>query len=324
VNNSLTYGKNATLIYSAPFAQTTTNAEFPESNGPLNLVNDNKKGIILHASRTIGDLKLNSKMDIGSNTLNVNSISNVGLNMYITTTDGGILSQSKVGSTPVLFPIGTTTYSPVWVTNTGTADRISVGVVRDNDESTSKGRVRLKWLMSEDQPGDGDYTLQFGWMAAVENTTFKNNRASCAKIYNLTDSKEAGTGNYTTQFAKQPYTAARAGISNLGEFAVGLFNGLPNLIKTTDNAGNGFVLSQNYPNPFNSSTMISFELPERSFVNLKVSNIIGEEVIDLAGKEFPSGLNSVTFDAAQLTKGIYFYTLRAKGFAQTKKMILLK
>lgn len=323
-NNKLAYGKTGTLIYSATFAQTTTDAEFPDLNGPWDLVNDNKKGIILHASRTINDLKLNYKMDIGSDTLSVNTISNVGLNTYITTTDGGILSQTGVGASQVLFPIGTTSYSPVWVTNTGASDRISIGVKRDNDESTSSGRVKLKWIIGEDTPGGGNYALQFGWPSTLENTAFKNNRAKCAKIYNLTDSIEAGTGNYTSQFTKLPYTLAREGIVSLGEFAVGLFDGLTGINETHTLFGNGFVLSQNYPNPVQSSTIINFEIPERSFVNLEVSNFLGEKIVDLASKEFPSGLNSVTFDATHLTKGIYFYTLKAKGFTQTKKMIILK
>jgi hypothetical protein len=322
--NKLAYGKTGTLIYSATFAQTTTDSEFPESNGPWNLINDNKKGIILHASRTISDLKLNYKLDLGANTLSLNSISNIGLNTYITTTDGGQLARTGVGSSQVLFPVGTTSYSPVWITNTGTSDRISVGVVRDTDESSSKGRVRLKWIIGEEVPGGGNYAMQFGWTTAVENTAFKNNRANCSKIYNLTDSIEAGTGNYTTQLTKQPYTVARGGIVGLGEFGVGLFSGLTGLDETRNPYDDGFILSQNFPNPFSSSTMINFELPEKSFVSLKISNLLGEEIADLAGKEYPSGSHSVTFDATHLNKGIYFYTLKANNFAQTRKMILVK
>jgi hypothetical protein len=323
-DNKLSYGKSGSLTYSGANAQTTSDAEFPESDGPSNLIILNKKGLTLHASRTIGDLKLNYKLDILTNTLTLNSISTIGLNVYIATTDGGILSQTGVGASQVLFPIGTTSYSPVWVTNTGTSDRISIGVKRDNDESTSSGRVKLKWSISEDTPGGGNYALQFGWLSTLENTAFKNNRAKCAKIYNLTDSIEAGTGNYTSQFTKTPYTLSREGITSLGQFAVGLFDGLTGINEISDISGKGFVLSQNYPNPFTSSTMINFELPEKSFVNLKVTNLLGEEIAELAGKELPSGLNSITFDATHLTKGIYFYTMKAKDFVQTKKMILVK
>lgn len=322
--NKLSYGKNATLTYSGTNAQTSTDAEFPETDGPSNLVIANKRGLTLHASRKISDLALNYKLGLGTNTLTVDSISNIGLNVYITTTDGGILARTGVGASQVLFPIGTTAYSPVWLTNSGTPDRISVGAIRDTDESASLGRVRIKWSIDEDTPGGGNYNLQFGWGNTAENNAFRSNRANYSRIYNFTDSIEAGSGNYTIQSDLQPYTVSRGGITSLGQFVVGKFSGLTGLFEISDIARNGFVLSQNYPNPFNSSTMIDFELQEKSFVNLKVCNVLGEEIVDLAGKEFQSGLHSVTFDATQLTKGIYFYTMKANGFAQTKKMILQK
>jgi hypothetical protein len=320
--NKLSYGTNATLTYSSTAAQTSTDAEFPETDGPTNLVIANKRGLTLHASRKIKDLALNYKLDLGANTLTVDSISSIGLNIYITTTSGGMLARTDVGASQVLFPIGTSSYSPVWVTNAGTPDRISVGVIRDSDESASSGRVRLKWSIGEDTPGGGNYTLQFGWGNTNESTAFRNNRANYSRIYNFTDSIEAGSGNYTIQSNLQPYTVSRGGITSLGQFVVGMFGGLTGLFETPELARDGFVLSQNYPNPFNSSTRIDFELQETSFVNLKVCNLLGEEIAELAGKEFQSGLHSVTFDATQLTRGIYFYTLKAKGFTQTRKMIV--
>jgi xylan 1,4-beta-xylosidase len=85
-----------------------------------------------------------------------------------------------------------------------------------------------------------------------------------------------------------------------------------------------FVLMQNYPNPFNPVTTIKFEIPKKSFVSLKVYNLLGEEIDELAGREFFTGMHSVIFNASHVASGIYFYTLRVKGFVQTKKMFLLK
>lgn len=322
--NTLSYGEKATLTYSGANAQTTTDAEFPESDGPSRLVIANKRGLTLHASRKISDLALNYKLGIGANTLTVDSISNIGLNVYITTTEGGMLARTGVGTSQALFPVGTSSYSPVWVTNAGTPDRISVGVIRDSDESASSGRVRLKWSIGEDTPGGGNYTLQFGWGNTNESTAFRSNRANYSRIYNFTDSIEAGSGNYTVQSDLQPYTVSRGGITSLGQFVVGMFGGLTGLFETPELSRNGFVLSQNYPNPFNSSTIIDFKLQEKTFINLKVFNLLGEEIVELAGKEFQSGIHSLTFDGAQLPEGIYFYILKAKGFTQTKKMILEK
>jgi len=85
-----------------------------------------------------------------------------------------------------------------------------------------------------------------------------------------------------------------------------------------------YELEQNYPNPFNPSTTIRFTVPEAGLVTLKVYNLLGQEVITLLNEEQTSGVYEVTFDAAQLPSGIYFYSINAGDFVATKKMILLK
>jgi hypothetical protein len=85
-----------------------------------------------------------------------------------------------------------------------------------------------------------------------------------------------------------------------------------------------YKLEQNYPNPFNRATRIDFEIPEETFVSLKVYNLLGQEVAVLAEKEFSAGLHSVTFEASHLVNGMYFYTLRTGDFADTKKMFTIR
>jgi len=85
-----------------------------------------------------------------------------------------------------------------------------------------------------------------------------------------------------------------------------------------------FELEQNYPNPFNPSTTIRFTIPEAGLVTLKVYNLLGEEVATLLNEEQTTGVYEVTFDAAQLSSGIYFYTISSGNFVASKKMILLK
>ena len=87
---------------------------------------------------------------------------------------------------------------------------------------------------------------------------------------------------------------------------------------------NDFTLEQNYPNPFNPSTSIKYTLAEQSPVSLKVYDVLGNEVATLINKEIQAGSHEVEFDASNLPSGIYFYTLNAGEFAQTRKMILLK
>ena len=100
-----------------------------------------------------------------------------------------------------------------------------------------------------------------------------------------------------------------------------------------------FYLSQNYPNPFNPTTKIRYSVPAEgksemsnvgsrhaSTVQLKVYDILGNEIAALVNKEQQPGIYELVFDAERyhLPSGIYFYKLQINGFAETKKMILLR
>ncbi|MDP2301353.1 MAG: T9SS type A sorting domain-containing protein [Ignavibacteria bacterium] len=92
---------------------------------------------------------------------------------------------------------------------------------------------------------------------------------------------------------------------------------------------NGFTLEQNYPNPFNPATKIKYSIPkiinnQSSIINLKVYDVLGNEVATLVNEEKPAGVYEVNFDASKLSSGIYLYKLQAGSFVQTKKMMLLK
>lgn len=89
------------------------------------------------------------------------------------------------------------------------------------------------------------------------------------------------------------------------------------------NPGN-FELSQNYPNPFNPSTIINYEIPEEAFVSLKVYDMLGNEVATLVNENRHAGKNKATFNASNLSAGVYFYTLRTGNYSATKKMMLIK
>jgi Secretion system C-terminal sorting domain len=85
-----------------------------------------------------------------------------------------------------------------------------------------------------------------------------------------------------------------------------------------------FILSQNFPNPFNPSTTIKYSIPISGFVTLKVYDVLGKEVATLVNEEKPAGNHEVTFNAANLSSGVYLYTLQAGSYTQTKKLILMK
>ncbi|VAX22567.1 Alkaline phosphatase [hydrothermal vent metagenome] len=108
---------------------------------------------------------------------------------------------------------------------------------------------------------------------------------------------------------------------------------LPPIVKVEkelNSLPNSFELSQNYPNPFNPSTTIKYSIPSAasgfslSNVTLKVYDILSREVATLVNEQQSPGNYEVTFNASNLTSGMYFYYIKAGEFRSVKKMILLK
>lgn len=95
------------------------------------------------------------------------------------------------------------------------------------------------------------------------------------------------------------------------------------------NLPNKITLYQNYPNPFNPSTLIEFDLPARSVVKIIVYNLLGQEVVTLANKEFDAGNHKIIWDGrssnnVRVSSGVYFYRFEAGDHIKTRKMLLLK
>jgi ligand-binding sensor domain-containing protein len=85
-----------------------------------------------------------------------------------------------------------------------------------------------------------------------------------------------------------------------------------------------FSLNQNYPNPFNPTTTISFSTPSKSYVSLKIFDVIGREVATLISGELSGGDHFQQWNASCLPSGVYFYRLQAASFTETKKLVLLR
>ena len=91
-----------------------------------------------------------------------------------------------------------------------------------------------------------------------------------------------------------------------------------------DSRISSFRLEQNYPNPFNPMTNINFELPLDGLVKLSVYNLLGEEVKTLVNGVMDEGVHSIKFNATDLNSGVYFYKLESEGYAQIRKMVVIK
>jgi photosystem II stability/assembly factor-like uncharacterized protein len=85
-----------------------------------------------------------------------------------------------------------------------------------------------------------------------------------------------------------------------------------------------FILFQNFPNPFNPATTIQFAVPTGCMVELKLYDVLGNEVSTLISEYKDTGYYSYKLNGHELPSGIYFYRLEAGFFAETKKMVLLR
>ena len=99
--------------------------------------------------------------------------------------------------------------------------------------------------------------------------------------------------------------------------------------KNFDYIPTDYFLKQNYPNPFYPITTIRYEIPEDSFVNITIYDMIGNVVKNLVHNNQSSGYKSIQWDAANnqgepVSAGVYLYKIQAGDFVDTKKMILLK
>ena len=83
-------------------------------------------------------------------------------------------------------------------------------------------------------------------------------------------------------------------------------------------------LFDNYPNPFNPSTVIRFAIPQNEFVSLKIFDGTGKMIRTLTNRTHSAGSYEYSFDASGLSTGVYYYSLEAGDFKQTKKMLLVK
>ena len=92
----------------------------------------------------------------------------------------------------------------------------------------------------------------------------------------------------------------------------------------SNNVPTDFNLYQNYPNPFNPATKIKFDISKSSYSEIKIYDILGNEVADLVHEQLKPGSYEVEWDGSNFASGLYFYKLVVGDYVETKKMVLLK
>ncbi len=188
----------------------------------------------------------------------------------------------------------------------------------ENSEFTSGSSVIIQWYIAIDH-GDCDWDIYFStdngnsWSIIEENLhksqltyawTVPNIQTTLGKIKVVQDNSLAAD-----------YDAVS------GRFSISL--GTTDIIHENIQA-NEFFLSPAYPNPFNSSTVISFNLPQQEYVQLNIYSISGERIKTLVNTEMSAGFHQATWNADEVTSGVYFFSIETKNFLQSRKVILMK
>lgn len=178
--------------------------------------------------------------------------------------------------------------------------------------STINGRnVDLNWTTASETNNSGfdiERSSANGSWTKIANVS-GNGTSTISHSYSYTD-RNLASGNYSYRLKQIDFNGNFEYFSLNSEVNIGV--------------PSNFSLSQNYPNPFNPSTKINFDLPVDGNVSLKIFDMSGKEVMSLVNEARTAGYYSVSFNAANLSSGIYFYTLSAGNFVSTKKMTLIK
>ena len=219
-----------------------------------------------------------------------------------------------------------------------TLDPIPGGISYDGDNN------RLIFLIFIDNAPILAYNLAGGNIDTVKNTNINEPDAICRDSngnYYITSFADNIVYRFDSNFVSNPEIISTGhsqpsgigynmpdniiGVTNYNINRVDLINLDPNNVDFQfKNTPIDFVLFQYYPNPFNPSTTISYQIPELSFVTLKIYDLLGKEITTLVNEQKSAGIYEVNFNGSELTSGIYFYRLTSGEFSDTKKFLLLK
>ena len=178
--------------------------------------------------------------------------------------------------------------------------------------SVKNNSVELTWITATETNNSG-----FEIERSTDNVNFMkigfikgNGTSSEFHAYNFADKKLSSPGKFY-------YRLKQINLDGTFEYS--------KTINVSIGTPGKFELSQNYPNPFNPTTTISFQLPEKALVTLKVYNILGQEVAVLLNGKKEAGSYQVNFNGNSLASGIYIYKLSTNtGISAVRKMTLLK
>ena len=134
------------------------------------------------------------------------------------------------------------------------------------------------------------------------------------------DLPETPIGTYSVRIAAMNETLRE--ITMVDVDSVNIVEPATSVYNTQDNEP-GFHLHQNYPNPFQSTSSIIYEIPQECYVDIRVFDVMGQEITTLVSSKKGPGQYSVDFNTKDLPGGVYFYVMRAGDNIQTRKLQVL-
>lgn len=140
-----------------------------------------------------------------------------------------------------------------------------------------------------------------------------------AETTDLTFAEKVLDGTYTYTVSATDYAGNESELSN--EAVVEVTTAVDDFLKAVPT---DFAMYQNYPNPFNPETVINYSIPQATYVTIKVYNAAGQEIATLVNGQMAAGNYKAIWNAANVSTGIYFYSIQAADYSKTMKMILMK
>jgi len=197
---------------------------------------------------------------------------------------------------------------------------------------------RDEWVMQPNHPvyrnsynvtdlGNGSWGLTFVTNQVQTNTvfhkmpivikvSFAGNTDTSIRVMNDTNHQA-----YNFTFNAQPVTVAFDPNNDIVLKTATMVIGIRNI---STNVPKKYAVYQNYPNPFNPVTKFNFDIPIKSSVRIRIYDITGRVVTTLVNQELQPGSYETSWDAANYSSGIYFYSVEANDYHKTMKMVLVK